>query len=407
MDRLIAANSVPFANRDLPPVIGTQQYSTNGDPVAGIPATTWEAYWINTLQDELIGVIAAGGIAPDRTSSTQLLAALKVLIQAETGNYAVDTGADGAHYVIAPNPPLLAYTDGLPLRFLAAHTSTGVATLAVSGLAAKTIVRDDGTALQAGDIPVNGIANVLYSLGADKFFLISTVQQNATFLQAQGGNYAADTGADGTHYACALTPALAAHSAGTPIRIKAAHTNTGASTFNPGPGAVAIVDLAGAALTAGAITAGEIIELKYDGGANYQLAVPVPATATEVKAQANATKYVTPSTLNAGRFTSALSGVLSGLGGVYSVAHGLGAGVLNAFCVLVCQTAENGYSIGDHVVAPNGQDTTTNRGVAVAWDGANVQAAIGSGGIGMVPKGGGAPNAITLANWKLYLVATL
>lgn len=407
MDRLVAADSVIFAARDLPPA-GTAQWATDGDPGTGTPATKWPAYFLNTLQDELIAILTAAGVAPDRNVSTQLRDAILRLVQLETGNYAPDTGADGAHYVINPSPAVPALTDGLELRFLAAHTNTGAAPgLIVSGLATAPIVRDDGSALVAGDIPANGIVVVEYNLAGNKFFLISTVQQNATALQAQGTNYQAnDTGADGAHYVAAFAPVLAIHTAGAPLRIKAAHTNTaGGCTFNPGPGAIAIKDAAGNDPAAGMIKAGHIVELEYDG-AVYQITGRAPATVAEMKAGTEGGNYLTPANKNADRFKSAQSGALA-TSMVYTVAHGLGAAPSTAVAVLACQVNDNGYLAGELLLAPGGQDTTTNRGVAIAWGAANVQAAIGSGGIAAVPKAGGAPNALTLANWTLYLVATL
>lgn len=51
-----------------------------------------------------------------------------------------------------------------------------------------------------------------------------------------------------------------------PIRVKFANANTGASTFNPGPGAAAITHDDGSALNQGDIVAGMIGELIYTGG---------------------------------------------------------------------------------------------------------------------------------------------
>lgn len=303
MDRLIATDSVDLAHADTAPVSGTPEYATSGDPGAGTPATVFPAYAFNAIQEELIAIIVAGGGTPDRTNNAQVLAALRQLIQDETGNYAVDTGAANV-YVIAPNPPIGSYTDGLPLRFLILNANTGASTIAVSGLAAKQIVRVDGTALQAGDLPAGGIASILYSVGAGgKFFLISTQQQNLSTLQAQAGNYGADTGADTTHFGCTLAPVLAAHVTGMPIRIKAAHDCGGASLFNPGPGAVAIQDMDGNALTAGAFKTGAIIELKYTGTV-YQLCSVRFATAAEMTAAAQTQSVVSPGQMINSPFTA-------------------------------------------------------------------------------------------------------
>jgi hypothetical protein len=78
MNRLRAANTVPFANRDIAPVSGTPQYATNGIPGSVAP-TIWPAYAYNQIQDELMAVITASGLTPDDTDWGQLLKALNRL----------------------------------------------------------------------------------------------------------------------------------------------------------------------------------------------------------------------------------------------------------------------------------------------------------------------------------------
>jgi hypothetical protein len=82
-------------------------------------------------------------------------------------------------------------------------------------------------------------------------------------------NYAVDSGAANA-YVIALSPVLISHTVGLPISFKAGHTNTGASTFNSGPGAIAIKKNVSVALAAGDIVAGQIYTVIYDG-TNYQI----------------------------------------------------------------------------------------------------------------------------------------
>jgi len=79
MDLLIATNSVNLAGADTPPVSGTPQYATDGNPGLNIPPTQWPAYWLNGLMRELMAVLTAGGVTPDRTVYNQLLTALQNL----------------------------------------------------------------------------------------------------------------------------------------------------------------------------------------------------------------------------------------------------------------------------------------------------------------------------------------
>ena len=83
-------------------------------------------------------------------------------------------------------------------------------------------------------------------------------------------DYAASTGSANA-YILTLSPALAAHIAGMPIRFKANFTNTGAATLNiNGLGAVALKKNYSVALSAGDIVSGQIITVNYDG-TNYQV----------------------------------------------------------------------------------------------------------------------------------------
>ena len=52
---------------------------TAGDPAQAIPATEVTADWLNAVQDELVNVIVATGMALDKANVAQLLAALQSL----------------------------------------------------------------------------------------------------------------------------------------------------------------------------------------------------------------------------------------------------------------------------------------------------------------------------------------
>ncbi len=98
--------------------------------------------------------------------------------------------------------------------------------------------------------------------------------------------YAADTGAANA-YAIALTPALTAHVAGLPIHFKAANANTGASTLVVnGLDAVAIKQVDGSDLPAGAIVAGQIVSVIYTG-AVYMLVSAAAAITTPAQFDAS------------------------------------------------------------------------------------------------------------------------
>ena len=89
------------------------------------------------------------------------------------------------------------------------------------------------------------------------------------FLQKNTFWFALDSGSANA-YAVAYTPTLTAHVVGLPLQFKASHSNTGLSTFNPGPGAVEIKRWDGSSLQAGDIPVGGMIDVVYDGQ-YYQL----------------------------------------------------------------------------------------------------------------------------------------
>jgi hypothetical protein len=82
-------------------------------------------------------------------------------VQSGSANYATDTGTANA-YVVTLSPVPTAYTVGFPVYFKAANANTGASTLNVNGLGAVTITKRGGTALAAGDIPVNASIHVVY-----------------------------------------------------------------------------------------------------------------------------------------------------------------------------------------------------------------------------------------------------
>lgn len=146
----------------------------DGDKALGINPTELSAAQQNALQEELAGVIEAAGVVLNKANNAQLLEALKRLIDAQSGNYALDTGAANA-YVVALDPPISAYADGMTIRVKVANANTGASTLN-AGAGAVPWVNDVGGALAGGDLPAGGIAAVTYIAAAGKFYTTSLVQ---------------------------------------------------------------------------------------------------------------------------------------------------------------------------------------------------------------------------------------
>jgi hypothetical protein len=77
MHRIDSAGAV--TSLPAPAATGSPGYWSKGDPVAGQPATVMDQDWFNAVQEELLGVTAAAGLAPGKTNQGQLIAALRTL----------------------------------------------------------------------------------------------------------------------------------------------------------------------------------------------------------------------------------------------------------------------------------------------------------------------------------------
>ena len=124
---------------------------------------------------------------------------------------------------------------------------------------AGSIVINNTFAAQAGPIPLS-------QLDTNFSQLVTAVNNTATFT-----NYAADSGTANSYAIAFSSPTTVSYAAGLTLQFLAGNSNTGASTLNVnGLGAQTIVGPTGSALTAGAIVAGTVISVVYNGTA-FQL----------------------------------------------------------------------------------------------------------------------------------------
>jgi hypothetical protein len=171
------------AVRPAPAAAGVVGWFTGGNPGPGtpVPATNFSPDWCNIIQGEMLSILTAMGIAPDKTKIDQVVTAIKGLIQLGAGTYYPDTGAANA-LVITPAPAIAAYAGGQRFLVIPANANTGAATINVNALGVKSIVHPDGSALVAGDIPAAGLIEIAYQATLGKFILI-TVTNNVTLNQ--------------------------------------------------------------------------------------------------------------------------------------------------------------------------------------------------------------------------------
>lgn len=67
-----------------PETAGAEGYFTEGSPTAGTPATNVRGSWLNMIQEELRAIVVAGGLTPAKTVYSQVLAAIRTIIQTYT-----------------------------------------------------------------------------------------------------------------------------------------------------------------------------------------------------------------------------------------------------------------------------------------------------------------------------------
>jgi hypothetical protein len=122
-----------------------------------------------------------------------------------------------------------------------------------------SVIISNTFASQSGPIPLS-------QLDANFTQVASALNSTLNFT-----NYAVDTGAVNAYSVAFASPATVAYTAGLTISFKAVNANTGASTLNVNSlGTKSIVTPGGSALIAGAIAAGQVATVVYDG-TNFQL----------------------------------------------------------------------------------------------------------------------------------------
>ena len=108
------------------------------------------------IRDEFINVRKGFDALPD----------LSVL--ADANAYTIDTGTVNA-IVCTLSSGAVAYIDGMEITVRAKFSNTGAVTIMPGTLAAKSVVRSDGTPMQAGDYLANHIIKVVYNIVLDAF----------------------------------------------------------------------------------------------------------------------------------------------------------------------------------------------------------------------------------------------
>lgn len=120
--------------------------------------TEWRAAGLNILLAQMRSVARKSGVAISNLDDHLLTAA----VRSQGANWRVAGGTANA-LTVTLDPPLLAYTAGLPLRILTgAGDNTAAMTVNVDGLGAKAILRRGGGSISAGDVPAASLLELVY-----------------------------------------------------------------------------------------------------------------------------------------------------------------------------------------------------------------------------------------------------
>lgn len=267
-------------------------------------------------------------------------------------SYAADSGAANA-YVITLTPAPTAYATGQLFRFKTSNANTGVSTLNVNGLGAKTIKGKGGADLAAGEISAGQVVAVQYD--GTNFQLLS---QSISPSTIQSGSYVFGT-ESGTANSHVLTvnPALTAYAAGQTFRYVVGNTNTGATQVNiSGLGNKDIRDKEGVALVGGEIVAGTVIEIIYTG--TYFQTLQLLAR-SEVWVQSGNGHGSTNNKIR--RFTTAVTNVGASITYADSATNG-GSFTINKPGLYAIAYNDNDSNVSQHGISLNSAQLTTNVG---------------------------------------------
>lgn len=231
---------------------------TEGDPVGGVQATVVTAPWLNDLQEELMSILTAGGVAPVKGTQNQVLSALTTLIRGQGFSAYTTAGASPA-FTLTPSPAIAAYSvnQRFSIKFNAAAPTS--ATLDVSGKGPKNLKQYDSTGAKvATAIGASQITDVVYD-GTDFVVLDPLPTITAKQLQSITASVASN----------ALTLTLNSGF----LEFRSATLSNGIPNSRSIPTAISLVIPSGATLGSASATLSRLVLLAIDNAGSVELAV--------------------------------------------------------------------------------------------------------------------------------------
>jgi Concanavalin A-like lectin/glucanases superfamily len=203
----------------------------NGDPSIGRQGSIPPAAVFENPQREICNLITDSTQTPADGDLHQLTRG----VRDGKLNFCVDSGPLNQLQVVLPGPQLAAYTAGLIVNVLVAHTNTGPTQISIGTLNPTTVKRPDGSELQAGDLLAGMVATLICD---GTFFQCLNV---STGGGGGGGTvttykidipYVHDTGT-ANHLIGLYSPPLDNINEGRTVEIKLANNVTGPTDFTP------------------------------------------------------------------------------------------------------------------------------------------------------------------------------
>lgn len=278
--------STAISVKPAPPNGGTPGYFANPNPQGGVPATVPGYEWYNNVQEEIVAVVQAAGLALSDNDQTQLVQA--IIKKGFQGSYfKIATGGGTADAITATFTPGIAeLSNGMTLyvRAASANTTTAPTFTPASGtIAAKNIVKGAGATLSAGDIAgVGHWIELKYDATLDKWVLINPATGVSSSISGsvfQTQTYTAfNSGGVAPAFTITPTPDIGSYAAKQRFRV-AFNTpgTTGSNTLNvSGLGARNIkqYDNNGNKVS-GIVASGQLADIEYDG-TDFVILNPLP-----------------------------------------------------------------------------------------------------------------------------------
>lgn len=242
----------------------------------------------DNAQSAMLAMIAAHEAKTDPHPQYTTGAEVNALIEARVGDYVTSINVGNA-YTVALDPVVTSYTAKTAFAFKASAANTGATTLNAGG-GAKALMREDGTAMVAGDIPSGAVVTVVFDTATDSFRVTEMVaSQIASAIQRQAYTAFGTAGA-APAFTLTAAPPITAYVAGQRFRVRFGGAGNGSDTLNInalGAKNLRQYDRAGAKVAA-VITAGQLADVEYDG-VDFVILDPLPSAGGQQIFTANGT----------------------------------------------------------------------------------------------------------------------